>query len=78
MPEAPHSRLRRVVGLVATEAEVVVARPVSTSPRFVKQCRVSLATRYGFSDWRTDSSIMRRIAVAGPVAGETVWILLDT
>jgi hypothetical protein len=35
------------VGLDATEAEVVVARPISASPRLVMQCRVSLATRYG-------------------------------
>jgi hypothetical protein len=37
----------RWVGLDATEAEVVVARLISASPRLVMQCRVSLATRYG-------------------------------
>jgi hypothetical protein len=113
MPEAPPG-CRHVfagwVGLNATgsEAEVVVARPISASPRLVMQCRVSLATRYGsvadapewvnvgdvieprvepeavwspfpllyeFSGWRIDGSIVRRITVTGPVAGEAVWTL---
>ncbi len=30
---------------------------------------------YEFSGWRIDGSIVRRIAVAGPVAGEAVWTL---
>ncbi len=30
---------------------------------------------YEFSRWRTDSSVVRHIAVAAPVAGEAVWTL---
>jgi hypothetical protein len=113
MPEAPLG-CRYVfagwVGLNATgsEVDVVVARPISASPRLVMQCRVSLATRYGsvadapewvnvgdvieprvepevvwspfpllyeFSGWRINGSIVRRIVVVGPVAGEAVWTL---
>ena len=94
------------VNATGSEADVVVVRPVSASPRLAMQCRVFLTTRYGsvigapewgnigevleprvepaavwspfpllyeFSGWRVDGSVVRRIAVTGPVTGEAVW-----
>jgi len=37
--------------------------------------RSSFPLRCGLSGWRIDGSVMRRITVTGPVAGEAVWTL---
>jgi len=37
--------------------------------------RSSFPLRCGLSGWRIDGSVMRRITVTGPVAGDAVWTL---